>query len=112
MKPYDGTGRGRQISIGGGGHPIWAPDGRTIYYLNGGKVMAVEMTTDTGTSAGPARVLVDDVDFYRHNVVQGYDLSPDGRTFVMIEGAPEPTIIEIHVVQSWFEELKRLVPVK
>ncbi|MBI4264610.1 MAG: hypothetical protein HY657_09555 [Acidobacteria bacterium] len=42
-----------------------------------------------------------------------YDVSPDGRRFLMIEeasgsDAPSQNIV---VVQNWFEELKRLVPV-
>ena len=42
----------------------------------------------------------------------GFDLSPDGQKFVMIQDAPEPTVTQIHVVQNWTEELERLVPIQ
>jgi hypothetical protein len=44
-----------------------------------------------------------------------YDVSPDGRRFLMIkkaqpdgEAPPPPQLV---VVQNWHEELKRLVPI-
>jgi len=40
---------------------------------------------------------------------QYYDISPDGKRFLMLkEVTPEAT--QINVVLNWFEELKRLVP--
>ena len=40
-----------------------------------------------------------------------YDVSPDGRRFLMIkQAANEATAPQIIVVQHWLEELKRLVP--
>ena len=45
-----------------------------------------------------------------------YDVSPDGKRFLMIKpgGRAEQTAAppSLIVVQNWFEELKRLVPVK
>ena len=65
--------------------------------------MAVEVTPRPTFSAGTPRVLFEKTGLS--------DLSPDGQTFVMIQDAPKSTTTEIHVVQNWFEELKRLVPV-
>ena len=40
-----------------------------------------------------------------------YDVSPDGRRFLMIKQATdEVTAPQIVVVHNWLEELKRLVP--
>jgi hypothetical protein len=43
------------------------------------------------------------------------DVSPDGRRFLMIKqsdgGSQTSTPAPIVVVQNWFEELRRLVPV-
>ena len=48
------------------------------------------------------------------NVGRTYDVSPDGRRFLMIKEAASTNATsaprEIVVVQNWFEELKRLVP--
>jgi hypothetical protein len=38
---------------------------------------------------------------------------PDGQHFIMIQSThPDPPKTELHLIQNWFEELKRLVPVK
>ena len=46
----------------------------------------------------------------RRNVGVAYDVLPDGR-FVMVRGADPSGSREFVLVQHWFEELKRLVPV-
>jgi hypothetical protein len=45
----------------------------------------------------------------RYGYGRTYDITPDGRRFVMVkEMNPPPR--RIAVVLNWFEELKRLVP--
>jgi hypothetical protein len=39
-----------------------------------------------------------------------YDVSPDGKSFVMIQERRDEPLTEIHVVLHWFDELERLVP--
>jgi len=111
VKPYDGAGGSRQISIDGGENPVWAPDGREVYYPNGEKMMAVTISTEPTFSAGRPRELFEGA--YAYGLVfRWYDLSPDGRKFVMIENAEESPVTQIHVVHNWTEELKRLVPTR
>jgi hypothetical protein len=39
--------------------------------------------------------------------VSGYDISPDGRRFLMVQPAQTaPPATEIHIALNWFEELK------
>jgi hypothetical protein len=41
----------------------------------------------------------------------GYDVSPDGRRFLMIQPTePEPPAAQVSLVINLFEELRRLVP--
>jgi hypothetical protein len=45
--------------------------------------------------------------------VRNYDVSPDGRRFLMLGGQglpPVEEVTELQIVLNWFEELKRLVP--
>jgi len=44
---------------------------------------------------------------------RNYDVSPDGKRFLMIREAPgeQPVVPHIQLVQHWVEELDRLVPV-
>jgi hypothetical protein len=46
--------------------------------------------------------------------IRGYDVSPDGRRFLMVQQKERaPTIVsQMILVQNWFDELKRKVPVK
>jgi hypothetical protein len=37
----------------------------------------------------------------------GYDVTPDGRRFVMIKQPPELAPRRVNLVINWFEELKR-----
>jgi hypothetical protein len=49
------------------------------------------------------------------NAGRTYDVSPDGRRFLMIkEGSNDPNVAPptINVVLNWLDELKRLAPAK
>jgi hypothetical protein len=61
-------------------------------------------------SAGAVRIRNDGV----WGWLSAYDLAPDGRFLIIRSGQAEAgvgTEPQIVVVQNWFEELKRLVPV-
>ncbi len=45
------------------------------------------------------------------NRFSAFDVSGDGRRFLMIEGGAGESDADIHVVLDWFEELKARVPV-
>jgi len=73
--------------------------------------MAVGVKTDTDFSVGRANLVVSGdyvVDATGHS---GYDVMPDGQSFVLIQRNPEAALTKIHVVLNWFEELNRLVPI-
>ena len=109
MKPYDGPGRSRQVSMDGGDEPVWSADGREVFYRDGERMMAVAIRTEPVFSASRPRVLFEGT--YNDGDGRSYDLSPDGQKFVMITREEEPPVSQLHVVQNWFEEVKRLVPV-
>ncbi len=112
-----------QVSSGGGGSPLWSPDGRELFYRSGNATMAVEVETDPTFKRGNPKTLFQGV--YSSTVLQkivitSWDINPDGKKFLMIKPAastaaaptaasPQPKII---VVVNWFEELKQRVPVK
>jgi hypothetical protein len=41
----------------------------------------------------------------------GFDITPDGQRFIMIQGS-EPRVRQVNVVFNWFEELEELDPTK
>jgi len=98
-----------QISTNGGTQPLWARDGKELFYRNGDKLVAVSVQTEPTFKAETPVFLFEGTYFHGpFNRTSNYDISLDGQRFLMIK--EERGIAQIHVVLNWFEELKRLVP--
>jgi serine/threonine-protein kinase len=111
VRPYPGPGEIVRISTEGGDSPCWAPTGRELFYLTTG-TMAVDLTTGRELNFGKPRLLWG-WRLSNRLVIRGYDIHPDGRRFLtyrMKERPEGPGVTQIHIVQNWFEELKRLCP--
>jgi hypothetical protein len=112
-QPYPGPGRKLQISTEGGVEPVWARNGRELFYRSPGKMMAVETGLEPDLVVGPPRVLFETSAFADTDPeFRQYDISPDGRRFVMIGATEELTTPpRLAVVLEWFSELARRAPV-
>jgi serine/threonine-protein kinase len=112
VQPYPGPGSKWQISTEGGTEPVWNPNGRELFYRSGDKMIAVEVTTQPGFSAGKPKVLFEGQYVPTPSSFPNYDVSPDGQRFLMLKPSEQaqaaPT--QINVVLNWFEELKQKVP--
>ena len=108
VQPYPGPGGVFPISTEGGQEPVWSADGRELFYRNGNRMMAVAVSTEPDFTAGKPRILFEGP--YETVTGGNYDVSPDGRRFVMIQSEEESTPKQIHVVLNFSEELKRLAP--
>jgi Tol biopolymer transport system component len=111
VQRFPGGGGRWQVSSGGGDYPAWGPGGRELFYQDGSKLMAVSVGPPSGFVLGKPRLLFERKDIVTVSGVIGfanYDVSPDGKTFVMVRKTAPAT--RIHVVLNWFEELKRRVP--
>jgi serine/threonine-protein kinase len=119
--PADGT--KYQISTKGGHHPIWAPDGKRLYYVNANEIHSVDTVTSPKFAFGKTtslgirvRALFGFVGSDRWPAAP-YDVSPDGRYILAAQDPDssdtgrEPTS-RINVTLNWLEELKLRVPVK
>jgi len=125
VRPFPAVESGQSlVSTAGGTEPLWSRDGRELFYRGlRGAVMRVSITPgSTFTAGAPVRLIetpsyavgamnaYSDGDFpYRT-----YDVSPDGRRFLMIKNfnaAPQTSAgLGIVVVQNWFQELKAKAP--
>jgi len=94
-----------QISIKGGTSPTWSPDGSTIYYFEGTKMIAVSIETEPRFRVTDRRVLFEG-DYVRYRWSRQYDIDPDGKRFILIKN---PTRGNIEVVTNWFEEVRNLI---
>ena len=100
--PYPGPGAKLQVSTDGGTSPRWAPSAKELFYRNGDKLMAVEVDRGTTFRAAAPKMLFEKAG--------AYDVSPDGKRFLMAR--PQTETNEIYVVVNWFEELKQRVPLR
>jgi serine/threonine-protein kinase len=103
-----------QVSAAGGRQPVWSRDGRELFYRDfSGAMMAVPVATRPDFAPGrPVRLF--EGTGYIGSGAQGsgrtYDVSPDGRRFLMIR-AGQQTATPLVVVLNWFPELDRLAPI-
>ena len=120
VRPFPKTDGGHwQISTNAGNRPIWSRDGRELFYIDSpsNALMAVAIRTSPTFSAGnPAKLFA--AQYYQNISGRTYDVSADGRRFLMIKDnatadqnstAAPPSLV---VVEHWFEELKARVPTK
>jgi serine/threonine-protein kinase len=106
-----------QVSAGGGTRPHWSRDGRELFFYvavgtTRGALMAVAVESGPSFRAGVPKRLFEG-SYPAPNSGRGlYDVSRDGRRFLMIKGEEtDSTPKNLTVVLNWPEELKRLVPV-
>ena len=116
VQPYPGPGQRVLVSNGGGSAPAWTTDGRELVYVtqatSGLRMMAVKITpTASGLSASVPQKLFEG-QYGSTTPVRGWDVTADGRRFLMIRGleAPPQPPSQMILVQNFGEELKRRVP--
>ena len=106
-----------QVSMSGGTRPVWARNGRELFYLDATNTLtAVPVTTSgsTFTAGQPAKVF--DAKYATPFPPRSYDVSPDGQRFLMMKdsasGDSASTPASMVVVLNWHEELKQRVPIR
>jgi Tol biopolymer transport system component len=115
VRPFPNVAAGRsQVSSGGGTRPVWARSGRELFYSSvDGAMMSVSIdsSVDSGFLAGNPKALFAGV-YYSVQAGRSYDVSADGRRFLMIKNITPraQSAPQLVVVLNWTEELKRLVP--
>ncbi len=113
VRPYPGPEPATQISGNGGDNVAWSPDGRQIYYVQGGVLWAVDVTPGDEFQAGRPAPLIDPWPL-GSQPVRRYDLFPDGSFVIWVEdddrsGSEQFGVTEFHVILNFFEELKERV---
>jgi Tol biopolymer transport system component len=97
-----------RISLDGGSEPFWSADGSRIFFLGPASIMAVQVSTERNFTPGPPVPVLDRGNYRFTNRGRNYGVTPDDRFIVITRGSVGSEIV---VVQNWFEELKRLVPI-
>jgi serine/threonine-protein kinase len=121
-RPFPEVNKGRwQVSTKGGSSPLWAPNGRELYYFaeDDNSVTAVAVETGPAFSMGTPRRLFSRLPYLGGGATPGtpWDIHPDGKRFLMLKrpeaaAAAPGGLRKITIVLNWMEELKQRVPVK
>ncbi len=114
VRPFPGPGGKWQISTEGGTEPLWARNGRELYYRHGDKMMAVAVETKPTFAASKPKLLFEghyESGSLAYSFEPNYDVSPDGQRFLMIKASDQGTPArQINVVLNSSDELRRLAP--
>jgi serine/threonine-protein kinase len=112
VRPFPNPGGKWKLSLEGGTEPLWARNGKQLFYRWQDQVWAVDVRTDADFTPGKPRLVFDVPGYRMSNPIGGWDISLDGQRFLMAkldDRKPTP-VTEMILVQNWFEELKRLCP--
>jgi eukaryotic-like serine/threonine-protein kinase len=120
IKPFpNGEGKWR-VSTGGGGLPHWSRSGNELFFVShnaadsadprGTNLMVVKIQTKPTLVLGTPQKLFSQAGVHvdrPSGVLDGYDVTPDGQHFVMLEGLEDPNKHQVlTVVQNWFFEFR------
>jgi Tol biopolymer transport system component len=98
VRPFPGPGGRTQISADGGTDPVWAPDGRRLFYLNGTELTAATLGTERDL-----RVLSRDklfaADVSAGSIHANFDVARDGRHFLMLRSSGSG--VDLAVTLNW-----------
>jgi len=119
VQPLPKTGAIHAITTTRGVYPTWSWDGKQLIYTSNpgggaGDLMSVDVSslprfeTRRATPLGVKGILHNGAP----NMPRGWDVTRDGKFIVMFPTEESGQSQQIIVTLNWFEELKRLVPVK
>jgi Tol biopolymer transport system component len=102
----EGTASRFQISVKGGAQPRWRADGKEIYYLSDGKMMAAPVkTAGHSFERGSPRVLFESRALAGElgSGPQGYvyDVTPDGKRFLVIDRTDQGGEQPLTLITNW-----------
>jgi serine/threonine-protein kinase len=104
VQPFPGPGPKWLVSTDGGIDPVWSRDGHELFYRKDDEMMAVSVAPKGEFSASRPRRLFE-IRFDAGDDGPNYDVSRDGKWFVMPRAAQGPTPGELHLVLNWFGEV-------
>ena len=107
VAPFPGPGPSIPISTAGGREPAWRGDGKELFYVaDDGKMMAVPIR-ESGASLEPGLPVTLFDTRSRQSLIGRYDVTPDGKKFLVVTRVVDREIPPIVVVVNWLEGLKK-----
>jgi eukaryotic-like serine/threonine-protein kinase len=114
IERFPELGTRQMVSKGGGIQPVWAPNGKEIFYrsVDGRRMLAVPFDPRSGVRGDPVKVFEGSYAPYLGGLpFRSYDVTPDGKRFIIVKELPGQTqaagTSQLNVVLNWSAELKR-----
>jgi serine/threonine protein kinase len=109
VQPFPDASTGKwMVSSGGGTEPRWSRDGKELFYLAGQTLMSVPVTLTPTFSLGPPVKLFDTpVQSGYTNESDIWQVSPDGKRFLMLPADAGQSGPELRVIVNWQALLKQ-----
>jgi Tol biopolymer transport system component len=110
LRPLQREGDLVQVSVDGGNEPVWAPDGRELFYRAGvgisGTLTAARVQTSPRLAIVERRPLFPVSGYTTGTPHSNYDVSPDGRTFVFVGFNQAARVVIIQNLPALVERLQ------
>ena len=108
VRPFPSTALAkRQVSVNGGLVPAWSHDGREIFFQSPtGHMMAAEVQAGTSFTVGALHDLFEITGMVSGTLGAYFDVSPDGRRFLMIRNSERARPDQLVVVENAFEVIE------
>ena len=109
VAPYPGPGAKRRVTSAGGVSPAWSRDGRELFFQTHEGLMSVSVTPGAELTFGTPRLVFAGrfTVASREDAPREYDVTPDGRRFIMLAAQPlegRPPVL--HVILDWLADLR------
>jgi eukaryotic-like serine/threonine-protein kinase len=104
---FPGPGLKLQVSVDGGTQPRWGADGRELYFRSRETLLGVDISGAKLQKVSRPRMLTEHAFDAGSGLSGNYDVTRDGRRFLMVRDLPRPPISTLNVVVNWFGDLER-----
>ena len=110
VRPLGRDGDLVQVSRGGGTEPLWSRDGRELFYRgmldDQPQLIATSVRTAPSFSVTARHPLFPVADMVTATPHRNYDITPDGRSFVMVQRSPGTRIMIIQNLPALVARLR------
>ena len=98
VQSFPTPGKKWRVSVDGGSRPVWSRDGKELFYIASDRKLMVSTvkagaTLETGS---PQPLFVT-----RQSITRFFDVSPDGRRFLLVDPLPNPITPPMNLVINW-----------
>lgn len=110
VRPLAGSSQKWQVSTNGGIEPVWAPNGRELFYRADGRLMSVPVEGGSTFRAGQPNTLFEGT--FESGTVDraNYDVVAGASGFMMVQPAEERSSDhELHLLLNWLDAVPALL---